>query len=164
MKKGFVSIVLTATLAAAMPAAARAAESGTNPAIEHLNSEFVAAWNAHDAKKMAAVWADNGDLINPFGQKASGRAAIEKFFEAEQAGAMKGTTYKIESFSVRELDRNTAIGDWASVVNGMMDPDGKPLPPFSHHVSSVYVKKNGHWWAAAVRAYSFQPVPAAAAK
>lgn len=159
MNKTFVSIALTAGLVAAIPTSARAAESGTKAAIERLGSEFVAAWNAHDAKKMAAVWADDGDLINPFGQKASGRAAIEKFFEAEQAGATKGTTYTIESTSIRELDRNTAFADWESVVTGMMGPDGKPQPPFRHHVSIVYMMKGGHWKAAAVRAGVFQPLP-----
>lgn len=164
MNKTFVSIALTAGLAAAIPTSARAADSATKAAIERLDSEFVAAWNAHDAKKMAAVWADDGDLINPFGQKASGRAAIEKFFEAEQAGVMKGTTYAIESTSVRELDRNTAFGDWEAVVTGMTGPDGKALPPFRHHVSSVFEMKGGHWKAAAVRAYEFKPVPGGPAK
>jgi uncharacterized protein (TIGR02246 family) len=163
MKKAFVSIAVSVILAV-IPAVALAAESGSTAAIKHLSSEFAAAWNAHDAKKMAAVWAENGDLINPFGQKASGRAAIEKFFENEQAGVMKGTTYKIESISVRELDPSCAVGDWESVVTGMMDPNGKPLPPFQHHVSVVCVKRAGHWHAAAVRAFVFQPVPGAAAK
>ncbi len=164
MNKTFVCIALTAGLAAAVPTPAQAAKPATKAAIEHLGSEFVAAWNAHDAKKMAAVWTADGDLINPFGQKASGRAAIEKFFEAEQAGVMKGTTYKIESTSIRELDKNTAFADWESVVTGMTGPDGKPAPPFRHHVSIVYVMKGGHWGAAAVRAYSFPTPPAPPAK
>ena len=113
---------------------------------------------------MAAVWAVDGDLINPFGQKASGPAAIEKFFAAEQAGVMKGTTYTIESTSIRELDRDTAFADWESVITGLTGPDGKPQPPFRHHVSVVYVMKGGHWKAAAVRACAFLPVPGPPAK
>lgn len=163
MKKAFVSIVLTAVLAA-MPEVARAAEEGTTAVIERLNSEFVGAWNAHDATRMASIWADDGDLINPFGQKANGRAAIEKLFDAEQAGVMKATTYKIESFSVRELDRRTAIGDWEAVLTGLTDRNGNPIPPFRHHVSTVYVEQGGHWWVAAVRAYAFQPIPGTSAK
>jgi len=163
MKKALVSIILVASLAAT-PVPMRAAESGTTAAIEHLNQEFASAWNAHDAAKMGSVWAESGDLINPFGQKASGRAAIVKFFDAEQAGVMKGTTYKIESLSVRQIDSRTAIGDWESVITGMKDPGGKPLPPFPHHVSAVYVEKGGHWLMESVRAYGFQTPPAAPMK
>ena len=163
MKKLWVFTALAAVLVA-LPAAAPAADKGTTSAIEAVNSEFIAAWNVHDAKKMAAVWAENGDLINPFGQKATGRAGIEKFFEGEQAGPMKGTTYKLESSSIRQLDRETAIADWEGVVTGMMDANGQPQPPFRHHVFGVYVKKGGHWQAAAIRAFAFKAIPEPAAK
>ena len=162
--KRALGILLTAAAAAAISVPARGAEAGDKAAIERLGSDFAAGWNAHDAKKMAAVWADDGSLINPFGQKAQGRAGIEKFFEAEQAGPMKGTTYKIESTSVRELDPSCAVADWDAVVTGMMDPSGKAQPPFPHHVTAVCVKKGGHWQAAAVRGFAFQPVPGAPAK
>jgi uncharacterized protein (TIGR02246 family) len=164
MKKAF-GFFLAASLAAAVfPAPARAAESGDKAAIERLTSEFVAAWNAHDPKKMAAVCAEDGNLINPFGQTAQGRAEIEKFFEKEQSTIMKGTTYKLESTSIRGLDPSCAIADWEAVVTGMMDPSGKPLPEFRHHAFSVCVKKGGQWRVAAVRAWVFQPIPGGAAK
>jgi uncharacterized protein (TIGR02246 family) len=153
-----------AAVAAATSVPAQAAEAAEKAAIERLSSDFAAAWNAHDAKRMAAVWAEDGDLINPFGQNAHGRADIEKFFAAEQAGAMKGTTYTIESTFFRELDPTCAISDWEAVVNGMMDPSGKAMPPFRHHVFSVYVQKGGHWHATAVRAYGFEAVPGTPAK
>jgi uncharacterized protein (TIGR02246 family) len=163
MKKAVLAAALAVVLAA-IPASAPAAGSGEKVAIDHLNHEFVTAWNAHDAKKMAAVWAENGDLINPFGKKASNRAGVEKIFQEEQAGVMKASTYKIESFSMRELNHATAIGDWDSVVTGMVDPAGKPLPPFPHHVTVVYVNEGGHWWAGAVRAHSNPPAPGAESK
>jgi uncharacterized protein (TIGR02246 family) len=163
MKRMFVFVVVAA-LVLALPAVAAAADSGAKAAVEKLSADFAAAWNVHDARKMAAVWAEDGDLINPFGQKAHGRAGIETFLEKEQSTVMKGTTYKIDSMSVRDLDANTAIADWESDVVGMMDATGKAMPPFRHHVFSVCVKKGGHWHAAAVRAYAFQPLPAGPAK
>ena len=163
MKKASLSIALAVALAA-FSAPTMAADAGAKAAIEKLNQDFVTAWNAHDTKGMAAVWAENGDLINPFGKKASNRADIEKLFAEEQAGAMKASTYKLESFSMRELNRSTAVGDWNSVVTGMTDPAGKPLPPFAHHVFVVYVMQGGHWWAASVRAYANPPAPKPAKK
>ena len=163
MKKAFLAAALAVALAA-IPAPAPAAGSGAKAAIEHLNHQFVDAWNAHDAKKMAAVWAENGDLINPFGKRASNRAEIEKLLQEEQSGVMKASTYKMESFSMRELSPTTAVGDWESVVTGMADPAGKALPPFPHHVTIVYVMKGGHWSAASARAWQIPPAPGAAAK
>lgn len=151
--------LLFAALVAAISAPALAANSGDKAAIERVSNEFIAAWNAHDPKKMAAVWAEDGDLINPMGQSAHGRADIEKFFEKEQSTAMKGTTYKLESMSVRELGPNVASADWESVVTGMVDPSGKEMPPFKHHVFVVYVKKGGHWHTASVRAFGYQTPP-----
>jgi uncharacterized protein (TIGR02246 family) len=162
LKKAFTLIVLAAIVAATP--AAKAAEPGTPQAIERLDHEFVKAWNAHDPNKMASFWAETGDLINPFGQKAGGRAAVEKLFEDEQAGLMKASTYKIESTSLRELNRGAAIGEWESVITGMTDPDGKPLAPFRHHVTVVYVETGGRWWFEAVRAYTFSPAPGAPMK
>jgi len=162
--KKLLGILLVAAVAAATSAPARGADAGDKGAIERLSADFAAGWNGHDAKKMAAVWAEDGDLINPFGQRAQGRAGIEKFFEAEQAGPMKGTAYRVESATVRELDPACAILDWESVVTGIKDASGKAQPPFTHHVFCVCVKKGGRWHAAAVRAFAFAPVPGAAAK
>ena len=36
---------------------------------------FKAGWNSHDPKAMAAVFAEDGDAIDPMGRKAVGRAA-----------------------------------------------------------------------------------------
>jgi len=154
-------VILSVLVASATASPARAADSSAKAAIERVSANFVAAWNAHDAAKMAATFAEDGDLINPFGQGAKGRAAIEKFFEKEQTTAMKGTTYKLESNSIRELDATCAIADWAAVVTGMTDPSGKALPPFDHHVVVAFVKKGGQWQAAAVRAYAFEMPPGA---
>ena len=159
MKK--VTLCLALFAAASMTAvSARAAGSGAKSSIEKLNQNWVAAWNAHDAKKMMAMWASDGDLINPFGRKASGRAEIEKLFTEEQGGVMKASTYTTNSLSIRELNASTAISDSEGTVTGMVDPSGKALPPFVHEVSIVYVKKGGHWLAASVRAWAKpQPPP-----
>ena len=157
-------VLLVAAVAAATSVPAQAAEAEDKAMIERLGADFAAAWNAHDAKRMAAVFAEDGDLINPFGQKARGRGDIEKFFAGEQAGPMKGTTYTIESTFFRELDPTCAISDWEGVVSGMMDPSGKAMPPFRHHVFGVYVKKGGHWHATALRGFGFEAAPGAPAK
>jgi uncharacterized protein (TIGR02246 family) len=147
--------ILVATLAIC-PALATAQDD--EAAIRKLSNDFFAAWNRHDTNAMAATFAEDGDIINPFGRVAKGRAEIEKLFTDEHAGPFKGTTYTA-TVSVRMLAPTVAIGDWDSEVTGMHDPAGKPLPPFNHHVAAAYVKKDGHWLAVVARPYAFLPPP-----
>ncbi|HKB72477.1 MAG TPA: nuclear transport factor 2 family protein [Thermoanaerobaculia bacterium] len=159
MKKLFLSAALAAAVAG-MPVQARAAEP--SEAIKELNQDFVTAWNAHDAKKLAAVWADDGTLINPFGVKCSNRAEVEKLFEQELSGMMKASTYKIDSFTLRKACDDVMVGDWDATITGVIDPSGNPAPPFPHHVTSVYQNRGGHWALADARAFHLLPPPASA--
>lgn len=158
------SAAVVAVLAAAIGAPARAADSGAKAAFERASHEFESAWNAHDAKKMAAVWAEDGDLINPFERVERNRAAIEKLFVEEQGGPMKASTYKIESSTLREIGKDVAVGDWTSVVTGIVGPDGKAQPQFRHHVTQVFVKIGGRWELEAARGYVFAGAPPEPAK
>jgi uncharacterized protein (TIGR02246 family) len=160
MKRFFVSTFL-ALAVAWIPAVSRAGDSADETAIKNLGAEFVAAWNAHDPARMAGVWAEDADLINPFGVKARGRAEIQKLFEREQHGVMRASTYEIGSMSVHPLCGDAALVDWAADLTGMVAPDGKALPPFHHHVSQVVVKKGGHWRVEFVRAFAYAPLPPA---
>jgi uncharacterized protein (TIGR02246 family) len=130
-------------------------------AISARGQEFVAAWNRDDAKGMAALWAPDGDLINPFGRVARGRAEVEKLFADEHSAMMKGTTFKVESEAVRLLGPSAAVMDWDADVIGMTGPDGKAMPPFKNHVTIVLMKQGDTWWVAAARPISYPPPPGA---
>jgi len=150
--------MLTILVAAVVIAPAIAAAQDDEAAIRKLSNDFFAAWGQHDANAMAATFAEDADIINPFGRVARGHAEIVKLFTDEHAGPFKGTTYTA-SVSLRMLAPTVALGDWDSTVDGMHDPTGKALPPFKHHVAVAYVKKGGHWLAAAARPYAFLPPP-----
>jgi uncharacterized protein (TIGR02246 family) len=151
------SLVLSVAAAIAVPA--RAASNDLKTAADALAAKWTSAWNAHDAKKMAAVFSEDGNLLNPFNRAEKGRAEIESLFTEEQSGPMKSTTYKVESSSLNQLSDDCAVLDWSGVVTGIVGPDGKPQPPFSHHVTHVLVKKGAKWEDVLVRAYVFAPPP-----
>jgi len=161
MKKLFLGIAL-AVAAAGISASVRAADP--DDSVKKISQDFVTAWNAHDAKKMAATWADDGSLINPFGVRCGNRAEVEKLFATEHAGAMKASTYSIDGFTLRKLDADVMVGDWDGTITGMVGPDGNPLPAFPHHVTEVYQKRGGKWAVVAARAFQPLPPPAAPAK
>lgn len=154
MKKSILAVFVAVALAG-VPVCARA--DSNEMAIKELNEQWVTAWNAHDAKKMAAAWTEDGTLINPFGVKCNSRAEVEKLFEPELSGVMRASTYKIESFVLRRACDDVMVGDWDATITGMLDPSGNPLPPFSHHGTAVYKNSGGRWLMMAARV--FQPLP-----
>lgn len=163
MKKMFLAVAWAAAFAfVSRPAAA--VFNRMESALQNINQEFVNAWNAHDAKKMASLWAEKGDLMNPFGQKGSGRDGVETIFQTEQTGVMKTSSIKIQAFSTRQLNADAVLGDWDGVITGIVDPEGKAQPPFAFHAAVLYAKIGGHWQIWAARAWQIPPAPAAAAK
>ena len=148
MKKLVVSTSLLALIALGNVQADQAKDED---AIRKRHGEFMANWNKHDAKAMAAMWAEDGDLINPGGIHAKGPAEIEKFFTEEHSAVMKGTTYSGTITDIRFAAPNVAVVDVDAVVTGMKAPDGTDAPPLKHHVTWVAVKKNRKWMALAAR-------------
>jgi len=154
-------MIVVAVLSLAVPAGLQAGQAEDEAAIKKFGADFAAAWNRHDPKAMAGFWAEDGDLINPFGRVAKGRAEIEKLFQDEHAGVMAGTTYSTTSSSVRFLTPDVAVADWEIVVTGMRGPDGSAAPPFKPHLVLVVVRKGGQWLNAAARPFAFLPPPPA---
>ncbi len=157
MKKISLGIALAFALAGSLRFA-RAADSN-EAAIKALNDDFVTAWNAHDPKSLAAIFAEDVSLINPFGVKCNSRADVEKLFQGEHSGMMKASTYKVDSFLLRKVCDDVMVGDWDATITGAVDPNGKPMPPFPHHVTLVYQNRGGHWIVAVARAVAPLPPP-----
>lgn len=116
---------------------------------------FAAAWNNHDAKEMSEIWAADGDLINPFGRMAHGRAEIEKLFQDEHSGALKHSTFKITNSSIRFLESEIAVVDSDAEITGIVNPDGTPGPTMNPHLTAVMKKSAGKWWMISGRAFSY---------
>ena len=139
-----------------------------NPAIDSevkaRGEEFAAAWNKHDAKAMAALWAPDGDLINPIGRMAKGPAEIEKLFAEEHGSMFKKSTYKNITANVHALSADLAVVDWDVTIDGEIGPDGKMVPTDKPHVTAVMKKANGKWWIETARAFEYMKMPAPPAK
>jgi uncharacterized protein (TIGR02246 family) len=156
MKKAFPSVVALTVIAAA----AFAADTPTQ-GIEKRTAEFVAAWNRHDPSAMAAVWAPDGDLINPFGRWAKGREQVATLLAEEQSGVMKASTFTTTAISVRTMVPGVALADWDFTVAGMTAPNGSTMPSQKMHAAIVWVETNGTWSVFAGRPMIPAPVPAA---
>jgi uncharacterized protein (TIGR02246 family) len=140
---------------------ARAADP--TDAVKERVAAFVTAWNQHDVKAMAACWAEDGDLINPFGRIAKGRDEVEKLFTDEHAGVMKQSTHEMKVESARMVG-DVALVDVDSTITGMHDAEGKELPVMKLHVFLVMKEKDGKWMIEAARPYAYRKPPGAGAE
>jgi len=116
-------------------------------------------WDEHDTAAMAALWREDGDLINPFGRKASGRVQVEELLRDEHAGPMRLSSYRVVGIWARELRPGLAFLEWDGEITGMRAGDGEKLPPFKHHVSALIERRDDAWLLIAARPHTYQAPP-----
>jgi uncharacterized protein (TIGR02246 family) len=143
----FVGVSLLATLVSSQAKSGSAADEA---AIKKIQDTRVAAWNKHDAKAVAATFAEDADRVTAT-QTASGRAAIEKDYAANFAVAYKAATLQVSSTKVRFLSSDVALSDADIVIRG--STGGATV---KQHVAGMYVKKAGAWMLEAQRVITNQ--------
>ena len=126
-------------------------------AIRKLYADFTAAWNTHDAAKLASFYTIDGDTVEPDGVTARGHDEVEKHFATEHAAAFKDTELKLTVDSVWFISGDVALVDGTYAVVGAVDPNGQQLPPRKGLMTSVLLKEHGTWHVAASR--SMIPIP-----
>ncbi len=128
-----------------------AAFAGDDAVIKDRLDQFQAAWNKDDTAAMAALWTEDGSLINPVGMEAHGRAEVEKIFVDEHASRFKNTKYETSDVKVQWVTAHVAVADVTANISGIHGSDGAALPDYPHHVVWVFVQKGDKWMAAAAR-------------
>jgi uncharacterized protein (TIGR02246 family) len=106
--------------------------------------DFAAAYNARDAKKIAAQFAPQAELVDVQGIAIQGREAIEKTFSAQFAEPLQ---YKmaIEIDTLRFLSDNLAVEEGRLVQTS----DDDDLPHDRYLV--IHVREGGKWLVASAR-------------
>lgn len=152
-------LLALATGSISVVAVAAPGKGGSEAQVRSRSEEFAAAWNRHDVKAMAAVWASDGDLINPFGRVAKGRAEVDKLLADEHSTVMKDSTFTITNMTVRLIKPDVAIADWDVEIAVMRAADGSAMPTQKMHVNVVMVKKAGQWSTVSARPVAYPPPP-----
>lgn len=129
--------------AAVRPAAT--AKSNDEEAIRATAAAFLKAFDAADAKALAALWTPAGDYIDENGQSCQGREALEKKY-ASLFRDHPGLKMTIEIGSIRLLGPNAAMEDGKTVLE---TPDGRKIS--ASRYTAIHAKENGKWLISAVR-------------
>ena len=95
-------------------------------AIKQVAETFTHAFNAGDAKAVAALYTHNAELIDEFGDRIEGRAAIQDFYSA-LFNERKGATIEVSMTSLRFLGSDTAKEQGQTRVR----PSRNRLRPFA---------------------------------
>jgi len=123
----------------AAPPTTGADRAADEAAIKAAGAAFLEAYNARDAKKLAALWSPEAVYIDPAtGEQIVGRDAIEKEFE-EAFSDKQDVKLKTDVESIDFVSPNVAvIRGVAHVIRPGEEPDDSEF-------TVVRVKQNGQW-------------------
>ena len=143
-KLTFLTAILTVTLLSlgAAPAAEKPgadAPPGDRAMIEKCVESYVAAFNAKDAKALAAHWSPDGVYIDrTSGQRITGRDALQKQFQ-EAFETQKDGRLDVKVESLEFVSPSVAIEQGAATIT---TPDSAPIVS---SYSAVHVKHDDKW-------------------
>jgi uncharacterized protein (TIGR02246 family) len=112
---------------------------------------FAKAFNARDAKAVAATFDDKGIIVNVYGIELSGREAIEKTLAEAFAGPLKDASLKLSAETIRTLSPDVAFQSDLFYVVGRKDATGAEQASRMGHYLLVWVKRAGTWKVAALQ-------------
>lgn len=106
---------------------------------------FVEAWNRHDAKAFAAVFAEDADFTNWRGTGASGRSKIEELHAPMFATIFRNSHLGCTAIKIRLIRPDIAAVDVHWEMTGAMDAQGNPQPNRQGLLNFVLTKNAGEW-------------------
>ena len=94
-----------------------------------------------------ALFADDAQIINAFGDQAHGRKQIDDFWRSMfETGMFRTTSNEEKSLSVHFLTRKLALVDRFYTFSGQRGPkSGRELPPREIHMTLV-LRRDGTVW------------------
>jgi uncharacterized protein (TIGR02246 family) len=132
-------------LALLLPGIDQPAQLVDTQQIHGVMNAFVDAWNRHDAKAFAAVFAEDADFTNWRGIGASGRSSIEAFHAPLFATIFKNSHQTLTDIKIRFVRADVAAVDVHWEMTGQTDAQGNPRPLRQGILNFVMAKNDGKW-------------------
>jgi uncharacterized protein (TIGR02246 family) len=126
--------------------AAPAARGDDEKAIKALLDTFVKAFNAGDAKAVAATYTETAIVVDEEGARVEGRAAVRDQYAASFADN-PGSKIVLQVDALRFLGPETALEEGRTTITPAAGAGAPEITRFT----AVYVKQGGQWRQAAVR-------------
>jgi len=140
-----IKVRVAGLLSGLLLAAGAVATPQDDVAIRQLESQQAAAWNAHDAAAYAALFTEQGDVVNVLGWWWQGRATIQARLDDAFAWVFRDSTLAVTDVQARYLDARTAIVHVRWTLDGAKAPPGAPAPPREGIQLQLLRKLGGRW-------------------
>ncbi len=106
---------------------------------------FTNAWSAHDARAMAALFAEDADFLTLTGHWAEGKKAIAETLAGELAGAFARAKLVTGRTKVRELSPGVTLVMQRFVLSGILNADGTDAGRIGAVLSAVLTATESGW-------------------
>ena len=144
MKRIFRNTIVIAPIVFLTTAAFAADQSQDESAIRALETRQQEAWNHHDAKAYASLFAEDGDCVNIVGWWWKGRAEIENKLTDAYVYVFKESTLTITGVDIRFLNPEFAVAHVRWTMTGARTPSG--LPVSQQGIQTHLLQKVGGEW------------------
>lgn len=145
MNRVMSSILLAlVALLAVTSSIAEAKQSRDDAAIRDVEAQQAEAWNRHDAKAYADLFAKDGDVVNVVGWWWQNRAEIEYKLNAGFAFVFRQSQMTIADVEIRYLNPTIAIAHVRWTMTGAKTPPRIPEPRIGIQLQ-VLQKQHGKW-------------------
>jgi len=128
-----------------MGSAGGADQNSDEAAIRQTVMGLQEAWNRHDMRAFANLFAEDADFVNVAGAWWKGRAEIEQKHRAAHATMFHDSTLSVEEVDVRFLTPDIAIAHVLTALVGQKMADGTVVPPRRALLTQVLQKQSGKW-------------------
>jgi creatinine amidohydrolase len=137
----------------AMPGSGpRGCSPGDERTIRGLGDAFTLHWTNADARSLAAMWSEEGDIVHPDGRIERSRDTIRtnRFYLFVQR-EYRGSRHPLTLGNIRCLNADVAVADGKWELRGVSDSAGNLLPTFEGQVTLAVQRIGGAWLIEAYR-------------
>ncbi len=134
------------------------AQATVDRALDAAVKRFNDAFNHLDANEFASCWADDGTVLNPFGNFGKGRDGIARVFHEDAERFMEGARTTVTIVGARRIADDCIFLDLDHDVQNYKGLDGARRPA-KLHVAIVAKKQGVDWKWVDARAYFMRDRP-----
>jgi uncharacterized protein (TIGR02246 family) len=114
-------------------------------AIRQAVATMTTAFNTRDDQVTASLTTTDADFVTVTGAWSRGSADYLATRRARFATALKNASIRVIDIKVRFLRPDVALAHVIQEIHGMLDGDGKELPPHRELSLRVFVHEDGKW-------------------
>lgn len=117
-------------------------------AVREVVSKIANTVQDESARTRAALFADDAQIINAFGNKAEGRKEIDEFWNGVfNSGTFSTAKNEEKELKIRFLTPKLALVDRFYIFSGQRGPNsGRELPPRDIHMTLILRKESKGQW------------------